>query len=135
MATRMTNMRDLVNKASNADLLREMFGLTAERLMGLGWAPLRARPVARRAPVGGRNATAIAIGTGRRARARSSGRVRSFGNAVASLRLRTRKCSTSCRAGAQGTLLWVRHDIDTWIDTMKTDRVKMTRDDIRDRLG
>ena len=65
MTTDMMNLRDLVEKTPDADLLREMIGFAAERLMELVVGAVTARPMARRIRPGGRSATAIVTGTGR----------------------------------------------------------------------
>ena len=73
MTQDMMTLRALLEKSSDADLLREMIGFTAERLMapgGRGPDRRRARASARRivSPI----ATATATGPGRRGPARSS---------------------------------------------------------------
>ena len=64
------NLRALLEKSSDADLLREMVGFAARRLLKLEveTAPGMASAI----PRGSTTATAIAIACGRRARAPSS---------------------------------------------------------------
>lgn len=72
MTDEMMNVRSLVEKSADADLLREMIGFAAERLMS--WRSA-ARPVlatARRPQCGSPNATATVTGIGRRGLERSS---------------------------------------------------------------
>ena len=66
MTEEMMNLRALVEKTPDADLLREMIGFAAHRLM-----ELEVRPTGR-TRIGSRNATAIATAPGRRGPARSS---------------------------------------------------------------
>ena len=73
MTQDMMTLRALLEKSSDADLLREMIGFTAERLMALEVEGLTGAPgtaSARRivSPI----ATATATGPGRRGPARSS---------------------------------------------------------------
>ena len=73
MTQDMMTLRALLEKSSDADLLREMIGFTAERLMALeGRGPDRRR--SRRALGGSYHPpqTATATGPGRRGPARSS---------------------------------------------------------------
>ena len=73
MTDDMMTLRTLLEKSSDADLLREMIGFTAQRLMALeveGVCGAGLRPSARRRA--STTATAIASGPGRRAPALSS---------------------------------------------------------------
>ena len=65
MTRPMMDFRALVEKSGDADLLREMIGFAAERLMALGLAPGPAPTMARRTPSGWRSVTVSVIATGR----------------------------------------------------------------------
>lgn len=84
MTTDMMNFRDLVEKAPDADLLREMIGFAAERLMELEVGAVTARPMVRRTRRGGRSATDIVTEIGRREPGRSSCASRSCGRGATS---------------------------------------------------
>ncbi len=70
MTDDMMTLRSLLEKGSDADLLREMIGFTAQRLMALEVQGLPGTASARRS--GSTSATAIATGAGRPAPGPSS---------------------------------------------------------------
>jgi Transposase, Mutator family len=72
MTTEMMDLRSLVEKTPDADLLREMIGFAAQRLMGIEVQALTGAATAKRARPALPSATFIAIATGRPAPARSS---------------------------------------------------------------
>ena len=68
----MMTLQALLEKSSDADLLREMIGFTAERLMALRWRSLRGPRTASVRRTGSPIATATGTGSGRLVRAQSS---------------------------------------------------------------
>ena len=72
MTQDMMTLRALLEKSSDADLLREMIGFTAERLMALEVEGLTGAAHGERSADRITTATATATGPGRRGPARSS---------------------------------------------------------------
>ena len=72
MTQDMMTLRALLEKSSDADLLREMIGFTAERLMALEVEGLTGAAHASARRIVSPTATATATGPGRRGPARSS---------------------------------------------------------------
>ena len=65
MTDEMKNLRSLVEKSTDADLLREMIGFAAEKLMELEVGAKTGAALAKRTPFGLPSATAIASATGK----------------------------------------------------------------------
>ena len=90
MTEEMIALRALLEKSSDADLLREMIGFTAHRLMELEVAGLTGAGHGERSPERITGATAIASATGRPAPARSSCASPSYGAAATFRRFSSR---------------------------------------------
>jgi hypothetical protein len=90
MTDEMIALRALLEKSSDADLLREMIGFTAHRLMELEVAGLTGAEHGERSPERSITATATASAIGRRAPAPSSCAFPSSGKAAISRRFSSR---------------------------------------------
>jgi hypothetical protein len=77
-------LRELLEKSSDADLLREMIGFAAERLMELEVQALTGAAYGERSPAAWRSATGTATRCGRPAPGRSSWTSPSSGRAATS---------------------------------------------------
>ena len=82
MTTDMMNLRDFVEKTPDADLLREMIGFAAERLMELEVGAVTGAAYGEKDPARRAQRNGPATGTGRRAPGRSNCVFRSFGRAA-----------------------------------------------------
>lgn len=82
MTTDMMNVRSLVEKSADADLLREMIGSAAERLMELEVGSVTGAGFGRRTRYGLHSATATVTAIGRRELARPSFAFRSWARAA-----------------------------------------------------
>ena len=84
MTDQMMSLRTLLEKSSDADLLREMVGFAAQRLMELAVESLTGAAHGERSWTGSITAMAIATGCGRPAPGQSNGASRSCARAVIS---------------------------------------------------
>ena len=84
MTNDMTTLRTLIEKKSDADILREMIGFTVERLMGWKFLLSQAQLLESARRIASCSATAIAIASGRRALVQSNCVSRSCASAATS---------------------------------------------------
>ena len=84
MTDDMMNLRSLVEKSADADLLREMIGFAAETLMALEVGTKTGAGYGEKMAFDWPSVTAIATGTGRHGRAPSSCAFQNFAQAVIS---------------------------------------------------
>ncbi len=84
MTDAVMSLRALAEKSADADVLREMIGFAAQRLMELEVGGLTGAAHGEKNPSGWPSATGIVTGTGRRGPAPSSCASRSCGRAVTS---------------------------------------------------